>query len=315
MLNRRNLRVKVMQALYAKEQTGYPSETHQKNLRTSVQKSYQLYLFLFYTINEICRYSLVDNEIKKAKHIKTSEDANPSERLINNPYIKGIQSDEAFNRICEKNHFDKFLPKDLIKRLYKKVVQMTDYELYVTKPVVKLSDHKTIIKMIFKKVLQKEEEFQSVLEDHFPNWMDEKKSIISGLVRKVDSYKKVERDFVATYSNSEVDWEDFANFCKKLFNKTEEKEEVFLELIKPQLRNWDITRVAAIDILLIKMALAELLYFPEIPVKVTLNEYIDISKRYSTPKSKDFVNGILDRLMKQLDSEQRLVKIGRGLKE
>ncbi len=304
-----------MQALYANEQTGYPSATSLKNLRTSVDKSYQLYLFLFYAMNEIARYTQVDNEVKKAKHLKSSEDLNPSQRLLENPYMLGVQKDEIFNRICEKNQFQNILERDQIKRLYKKVEQLTDYELYIAKPSIGLADHKLLIKMVFKKVLQKDDDFQELLEDHFPVWIDEKKTVISALIRKIDNYKSDKADFCPTFSEREADWTDFVDFCTRLFNATSEKDQVFLDLIEPQLRNWDIARVAAVDILLIKMALAELLYFPEIPVKVTLNEYIDISKIYSTPKSKDFVNGILDRLMKQLDSEKRLVKVGRGLKK
>jgi N utilization substance protein B len=147
------------------------------------------------------------------------------------------------------------------------------------------------------------------MEDKFENWIHDK-SLVVGAIKKTIKALPATPNF---YEDHLPDDETVKEFGEELLHKVLFFDEELLELVKPALKNWDLNRVAVIDLILIKMALCEMLYFPTIPVKVTINEFIDISKIYSTPKSKDFINGILDRLMKKLTEEGKIVKEGRGL--
>ena len=155
------------------------------------------------------------------------------------------------------------------------------------------------------------ESFNDLIEDHYPLWQDDK-SLVLGAVKKTLKALPTDERFFDEYLPSDETVKDFG---EKLLSKVTTNNDKLLEIIEPTLKNWDVERVAIIDMILLKMAICELMNFPTIPTKVTLNEFVDISKQYSTDKSKDFINGILDRLMKQLHDSGKIVKEGRGLIE
>ncbi len=302
-----------MQSLYAQTVNDLPIGTQTNTLKKNLRNSYLNYLYIFNYIYEVAHYQEIENKRIKGLHIQTNADI-ISTRLMENKIVKSIGDNDRFFELLKKEQLHRHHDDDLVKKLYKRLNASTEFEHYLVKETINGEDDRKIILYLLNKVMMKEEDFLTNLEFAFPTWIDDEKLIMTFTKKRLSKVKE-EKEFKVLLNEKELNWEVLEVFAKELFNKTLENDQVFLELIEPQLKNWDINRLTTIDMLLLKMGLCEMLFFPNIPIKVTLNEYIEISKLYSTPKSKDFINGILDRLMKQLQNEGRLRKSGRGLKE
>src|SRR4030095_12571222 len=204
------------------------------------------------------------------------------------------------------------IDSDYFRQFFQQLKKKAEYTSYSQKENPLLPEDKAIISFVYKKILFPSELFQQHIEDIFPGWLDDKEAIYHSVIGVIEAFSPDQSSFVITRSRDSREGKEFA---LDLLRKTIMNETELDALISPFLENWDRERVAMIDFLLMKMALVEMLYFPEIPVKVSMNEYIELAKLYSTPKSGEFINGILDSMMKKLKEEGKILKEGRGMKE
>ena len=279
---------------------------YQENIR----KSFELYLFNLLQFIRVAEYSKQDAARKMAKLLPSEEDKKFTAKLLDNDLIQSLVNNEELLRLFKRHHLNDKIDSDNTRLLYVEFAKTDEYKTYMNQEESKQVDHKDILLGLYK-VCTGNEIFNELVEDQFPNWIDDK-SLVVGAIKKTIKALPAKEDFFEAYMPTDETTKDFGEV---LLSKVSNEDGPLLQLIEPTLKNWDVDRVAVIDMILLKMALSELMSFPTIPTKVTLNEFVEISKLYSTEKSKDFINGILDRLMKKLDKDGRIQKEGRGLVE
>ena len=311
MLSRRHIRIKVMQLLYAK------SRDHDLSLNDLIRRyqSYgnrtiELYLFNLQQLIETARYALRDEMNRRAKYTPSEEDKKFKTKLFHNEVLQGFLAHGSYDRAIKKFNLTGRTEGDTIAHFYRKFLETDTYKNYLSNPETKSDDDHVVLLELYK-FLYKSEMFDEAMEDFSMSWIDDD-SLVIGATKKTIKAMPSDHEFIRDFT--EEDKLTFT-FGEQLLVKTYNNDIEILEIIKPMLKNWDAERVATVDMISLKMATAELLYFQTIPTKVTINEYVDISKMYSTDKSKEFVNGILDRLMKQLKEDGAIHKEGRGLIE
>lgn len=315
MLGRRNLRIKVMQTLYAWEtDKDTPIHKLEGHLRSQVQKSVSLYLTNLLYLVEVCNYSMVDKAKRLAKYIQTEEDANTRTTIAANALIMYLQSDPQFTEPVKKDGIRNYIDENLVKTLYTELTSKTKYKEYSALDKPTLEQDKEIINYIIKKVFDSNKDLELHLEEIFINYDDDNGLLLHVLTKYVDSFDG-NPNKKSPFFPGLSDWEEEKQFAYNLLTKTINSDDELIAIIEPKLKNWDMDRVAMLDLILMKMAVCELKYFPNIPIKVSINEYIDISKFYSTPKSKDFVNGVLDKVKNEMLDKGEIKKFGRGLME
>ncbi len=280
-----------------------------KRYRESIQTSYELYLFNIYHLMKIAEYSTNDAKRRSAKHLPSEEDKLFTSKLFDNEFTQSIAKNITYIQLVKKYNFSEKVDVDNTRRFYLDFSNGDTYKKYVLKEN-EPSEHRQILLQLYKHCINNEL-FNELVEDEFANWVDDK-SLVIGTVKKSIKALPADDGFFQNYEPTDETTKDFG---EELMRQVCTRDAEFFELIEPTLKNWDAERVAAMDMIMLKMALCELLIFPTIPTKVTLNEFVEISKLYSTEKSKDFINGILDRLMKKLNKEGKINKEGRGLKE
>ena len=309
MLSRRNVRVKVMQILYALGRD--VTQDYTKGLlgyRRQINQSFDLYLLVLFYVIKIAGYSSTDLKNRKSRHRPTEEDKFFKPILATNPHIKSLSDNIGLSNLIDTHDIREKLDEDLVRLMYNEFLKSEEYKEFLIADSLTPEDYVNIYLSLLKTCLQSNH-FQEILEDNYSQWIDDE-SLVVGAVKKTLKQLPVASDFYKEYIPSDEATVDFGEFLlETVFFKDKE----LLDIISPNLQNWDAERVAVIDMILIKMAIAELMNFNSIPGKVTLNEYVEISKTYSTDKSKDFINGILDRLFKQLTEDQKILKEGRGL--
>lgn len=311
MLSRHNIRVKVLQTLYVFTQTEGNTSSHaERNYMQAVHDSYRLYLLNMLYLQKVVMYNLKDFEIKSNKLVPTEEDKNVSLKLSENPIMQAITENGGFQRLLKKEKLMSLPDPDLVRKLYKKFTQTEYYKQYVSLEKTPLREHQYALVNLYKIMLE-DEVYVDLMEDFFPTWVEDKSLAFGALKRSLRSIPEDDEFYVTQQANPE-----FVNdFGKELLYLSIRHDKELRELIVPKLKNWKEDRVAILDMLLLKLGICEFLYFPSIPTKVTINEYVSLAKEYSTDKSKRFVNGLLDRLMKELTSEGKINKEGRGLKD
>lgn len=311
MLSRRNVRIKVMQMLYSiSRDEKLDLQGAMQQYRENVRKSFELYLFVLFAIIRIAEFSKQDAAKRSAKLLPTEEDKLFTAKLGENELIESLVYNEGLNKYFRAYKTEKNVDEDSIRMFYSEFLKTDEYKAYIHQEFPTTEDHRNILLALFKHCLQLES-FIEFIEDHFPLWIDDE-SLIVGALKKTIKGLPAEKDFYENYRPTD---ETIKEFGEQLLSQVIKEDDKLLEIIEPTLKNWDAERVAVIDMILLKMALCELTGFPTIPTKVTLNEFVEISKLYSTEKSKDFINGILDRLMKKLQAEGKIQKEGRGLME
>jgi len=278
--------------------------------RVSIQKSFELYLFSLLSLMRIAGYAKQDEAKKMAKLLPSEEDKQFTAKLGENSLMKSLADNEGLQRLFRQFKLTHRLDHDNVRLFYTDFAKSDEYREYVKLDDDSPEGHRDILLALYKHLLSNEA-YDEFVEDNYSNWIDDR-SLIAGAIKKTIKSLPAEPDFYEEFRPAAETTEDFG---EKLLRRACEDDEGLLGLIEPTLRNWDVDRVAVIDMILLKMALCELMEFPTIPTKVTLNEFVEISKLYSTDKSKDFINGILDRLMKQLNKEGKIQKKGRGLQE
>ena len=303
MISRRNIRVKVMQTLYtldAQEQAVKPGEPV-RILQKHFEQSRQLLTYLIYFITEIARYAETDSRLRASKHLPSELDLHVNIKLAGNEYLWKILEDLSWKKSIETDKPQLQDNKELIRRLYLDLAATDEYKKYILLQGRERRSEKEIMEFIFSGLMLPNERFLSHIEELFSNWDDDAEmicQILMGYIAKPGSV-----------NFQEIISADKRDFARSLLETVIEKKEVIMDMIKPKLKNWDADRIATLDMILMQMGMAEFLYFETIPPKVTINEYIDLAKEYSTEQSGQFVNGILDNIHKDLVREEKMHKI------
>ena len=310
MLSRRLLRIKVIKALFAHLKSGADNMmASEKNLMASVDKAYDLYNLMLTLPVEIARYAEHRQELARQKKLPTYEDLNPNTKFVDNSVIRIIANTDAVNDYTAARKLNWSLYPELIRTLYAQLTESDYYKSYMQRSERSFADDRQLVEDFFKS-LQECEALDTVLEEMSILWDDDLGYILMMILRTLSNLRPTHTELkVAPKFKSEED----PQFVKTLFEKTLVNFGEYQRYIEKFTANWDIERIVFMANLLIGPAMAELLNFPSIPVKVTLDEYIEISKYYSTPGSSVFINGVLDKIVESLTAEGRIKKAGRGL--
>ncbi|WP_462264988.1 transcription antitermination factor NusB [Mucilaginibacter sp.] len=315
MLNRRHLRVKVLQALYSYHQSDDKDVSlHEKNLLTSVDKVFEMYIWMLSLIDEVAEYSHRDAEERANKHLPTADDLAPNLKITQNRFLLSLAQNKDYIAALKKYKVSWDFDPELAKSLFIILKNSQEYKDYLVKTDDTLHSDKDIIKFIFKKVILKSSLAEQVFEDKFIFWPVDKE-ILQALIAK--TFKNFSSDNPQENNLAEVtgNWVEDREFIVNLFEQAIRYNKEYQELINGKTQNWEPERIAMMDTLLMKMAITEFINFASVPVKVTINEYLEIAKEFSTPKSNSFINGILDKLLTDLKEANRVRKTGRGLIE
>jgi len=315
MLNRRYLRIKIMQALYAFFQSDNKDlPKGERDLFSGIDKIYDLYIFQLAFLLELHHVAMVLSEEAKNKRLPTSNDLNPNLKFIENKFILQLTENIHLKREMNNRRISWTNEFELVKKIFNNIKASDEYDKYMNVSDDSYKTHHDFILEIFKEYMADFELLNHFYEERNLHWGDDIYLVNPMIVKTIDSFKENSNpDFtlLPLYKDKEED----EQFVKDLFHQTVIQEEETKKLIADKTKNWEVERIAMMDVLLMQMAITEILYFSNIPVKVTLNEFIEISKIYSTPKSKLFINGILDKLLVDFKTGNKLTKMGRGLME
>jgi len=313
MLNRRHLRIKVLQALYAFYRSGDKDySAGEKELFFGINKIYEMYLFYLLLFNEVKSFAEYRIEENKKKRLPTEADLNPNLKFVNNRIFVLFAENKELKKASENYKINWVGEQDLIRTLYYKVVEDEVYVDYMESETKSEEEERAFALKIFKKVIANFELAHNFFEEKSIYWNDDIDFTCSMVLKTIKTFDSEANEFSPILSLYK-DESDEKEFARILFRKAVMNDEANQKIIQKFSQNWEIERIALMDVLLMKIALTEAQEFETIPLKVTLNEYIDISKFYSTPKSNGFINGILDKAFDSLVAQGDIKKIGRGL--
>ena len=303
MINRRNIRVKVMQSLYTVttlDNEMKPGE-EVKILQKHFDQTRQLLIYLTYFLSEIGRYAESDAHTRASKHLPTYQDLHVSTKIAGNSILWKINEDPSFREFVKLDKPDQIIDKEMVRKIYHELTESPEYKTYTGKKERDKIEERGILDFIFENFMLGKEIFVAHVDENFSNWNDDGEMVIQLLLNYLQR--------PGSYNFKEIISEEKWNFAKNLLQTVLEKSDHLQSFIIPKLKNWDPERIALLDMILMKMGVAEFLYFETIPPKVTINEYIDLAKEYSTSQSGQFVNGILDNIHKELVQQGKMHKV------
>ncbi|MDD4968700.1 MAG: transcription antitermination factor NusB [Paludibacter sp.] len=308
MINRVLLRIKIVQILYSYYKSdGKSLPLAEKELFHSIEKTYDLYYHLLQLSIEITRLASDRIETKRNRLRPTEDDLNPNTRFIDNSFIAQLSTNVQFNEYLTAHKLSWVNYPEIIKELLEEVISTEFYSDYMTAETVDYAADKDVWRKIFKKVILQNENLDDSIQDQSIYWTDDIEMVVSFVIKTIkrfDASKGEDQELLPMFK----DQEDI-DFASKLIRSVLTKGPVLREMIDVNTKNWEIDRIAFMDIVIMEVALAELMDFPTIPVNVTLNEYIEIAKTYSTDKSGTFINGVLDNIVGQLKKDNKLIKV------
>ncbi len=317
MLSRRHLRVKVLQALYAFFKSDNDRlDVGEKHLFISIDKLYDLCIYQLSVLIEVVDFAKVRSEEAKHKHFPTKDDLNPNTKFVDNQFIKKLSCNRDYLRKSEALKINWADETEMIRKVYVKIKDSDEYAAYMNSGQSSFNEDKEFIIKVFKKHISKLDALVYFYEERSIYWADDYHTATSLVVKMINAFSEKSDEFLKLpniFKTSDVEDDEDRAFTKRLFHKTILHSDEYDKLITEKTVNWEFDRIAAMDILILKMALAELFEFPSIPIKVTMNEYIELAKYFSTPKSSTFVNGILDKMISEYTAENKIKKTGRGL--
>lgn len=314
MLSRRHLRIKTLQALYAFFQSGNDSiAAGEKSLLRNIDKLYELYVSQMDLILELRDFIHQRQEDAKKKFFPTEEDLHPNTRFVENQLLKQWEDNDELLRRREKLKFRWSDEVNLLLKLYNQLRESKEYKKYLEEPTASYKSDKEIISFIVIEFISEFDLLRAIYEDRDIFWSDADFDISLLMALKTINHFKQGSDPDDPLPDIYKDRADDRDYMLTLFRKTILRSTEFEKLIENKAANWELERIAIMDMVILKMALAEILEFSSIPVKVSINEYIELSKIFSSAKSRVFVNGILDKLIQELNSENKINKTGRGL--
>ena len=279
----------------------------EKELFHNIERTYDLYIQLQQHSIEITNYATERIEIKRNKLRPTPEDLNPNTRFIDNSFIRQLTDNVQFTTYLAKQKLSWVNYPDIVKGLFEDIEASGFYIDYMTDEQQSYEKDKDIWRKIFKKIILESPEVDAAIEEQSIYWVDDVEVVLSFVIKTIKRFEE-EKGAAQPLLPMFKDDED-ALFARKLLVSSLKREEELRGLIDENTRNWDLDRIAFMDILIMQVALTEILEFPTIPVNVTLNEYIEIAKKYSTVKSGTFINGVLDNIVGKFKAENKLIKV------
>jgi len=315
MLNRRHLRVKVLQTLYAYNQSEDKQVAKfEKSLLKNVDQVYEMYVWLLNLLIEVADFTAIDAEGRARKHLPSENDLNSNLRLQDNVFIEALRKNDKLIDLTKKYHVSWSFDPEIAREIFQNLKKTDEYKAYLSQDDRSIAAEKDIIKFIFKRIILQLPLVDQVFEEKFINWQLDKE-ILQALVAK--TFKNFSSNIPSENHLAELspNWDEDKEFLLDLFILTVGHSDEYQGYISGKTKNWEADRIALMDTLIMRLAICELINFSSIPVKVTINEYIEISKVFSTPKSNTFINGILDKILAELKTSGRIRKHGRGLNE
>tara|TARA_B100000809_G_scaffold263627_1_gene317332 strand:+ start:17427 stop:18365 length:939 start_codon:yes stop_codon:yes gene_type:complete len=310
MINRRHIRVKVMQSVYALLTSNSDNLVKEENfLRNSIDKMYDLYVLMLDILPRIKEQAEGQIEISKKKHFATKEDLNPNTKFIDNKVFKLIENSISFQTYKEEHGLDNWhLEEKYIKIIYENLLKSTLYKEYMEKSSSSFKEDMAFIVTLYSEFIAPNEKLAEYFEDINISWVDDIPFVNTWIVRSLQNLKEKKSLVLGRMYKDEDD----QKFVIDLFRKVVLNHNSFEKDIEDKTPNWETDRIADLDMIIIKMGICEFLHFSSIPTKASINEYLEIAKDYSTPKSSFFINGVLDKVCKDFEKSDRLNKIGRG---
>jgi len=292
-----------MQTLYTVEtsQPSIPVEKAISLLENHFEQSRQLFTYLIYFVTEVARYAETDSLRRASKHLPTEQDLQVNTKISGNTILWQILEEASFKSAVKDLKILQVTDEEMIRKIYQELTNSEEYKAYINPASRNKKDEKDILTFIFSNLMLPNEVFISHIEEFFIHWDDDAEMMNQMVLNFLQK--------PATYDFRDIISKEKREFGLGLLRTSIEKKDFCLELIKPKLKNWDADRIAMLDMILMRMGVCELLYFETIPTKVSINEYIDLAKEYSTPQSGQFVNGILDNIHKEKELAGQLKKV------
>ncbi len=307
MINRVLIRLKIVQIVYAYYQNGGKNiDTAEKELFYSLSKAYDLYNYLLLLIVAITQYANKKIELGKSKLLPTKEDLNPNIKFANNQFAIQLENNiQLLNFVSsKKKNWDN--NEEIIKSLYNEIIESDIYKAYMKDEESSYAADREVWRKIYKTFICNNSELDSLLEEESLYWNDDKEIVdtfVLKTIKRFDPANGAEQELLPEFKD-----EEDKDYAKELFRNTILNGELYRGLMNENTRNWEMKRLSFMDIIIMQIALAEITSIPNIPVNVTINEYLEISKLYSTPKSPSFINGMLDNIVNQLKKAGKLMK-------
>ncbi|MDR1330680.1 MAG: transcription antitermination factor NusB [Tannerella sp.] len=307
MINRILIRIKVLQIVFAfYRNDNEDPKVAENELLLSLRRSYDLYFYFLLLIVEITNLHERKVDFRKHKYLPTAEELNPNMRLVNNRFARQLETNEMLKRYAKEHGISWVNEMDFVKKVLDLILASSIYRDYVNSAKDSYEADREFWRMIFKKLICGNEEIKDALEDISIYWNDDVEIIETFVIKTIKRFTESDgsrQELLPMFK----DHEDY-DFAINLFRYAVRNSDVYCERITRHIKNWETERIANMDLIIMQVALAEILNYPGIPIKVTLNEYIDAAKYYSTPKSATFINGILDSIIKELKKEKLLLK-------
>jgi N utilization substance protein B len=300
-----------MQSVYAMQQSSNDDIIREdKFLKHSILKMFDLYVLNIQLLVEVQKLAAKRIALSKKKILVTKEELNPNTKFLDNKVINAIAESISVESYIEMNNLRNWdLDTEYVKIILDELLKSNIYQKYIALEENSFKTDKAFVVDFFKEIIAPNEKLAEYYEDKMISWVDDIPFVNTWVVKSLSKFKEV-GIFVVGSLYKDKDDEDFVS---ALFKKTVLKQKTYEEDIAEKTPNWETDRIADVDMILIKMAITEFINFPSIPTRVTINEYIEISKDYSTEKSSYFINGVLDKISKEFINNKRIVKIGRGL--
>jgi N utilization substance protein B len=309
-----------MQAIYAFQQEGPESiNAGEKQLIVSLDKLYELYIYQLSLIIELSDFARRRIEENRLKQLPTPEDLNPSLRFIQNRFIQQLENNRDYLKRYTAYKINWVDEEEMIRKFYNLMREDEGYISYMKKPEVTYADDKQVVEMVVLRLFSESDHLRSYFDERSIYWTEDFDTAIMMVDKTIKGYKISADEFTSLPTllkdENQSEGSEDMQFVRHLYRKTLINSDEFNKVISERASNWDLERIAVMDTILLKMAINELIEFPSIPIKVTLNEYIELSKEYSSPKSKIFINGVLDKLITEYKELGIIKKSGRGLME
>jgi len=304
-----------VQTLYAYSLTEDKDiKTFEKALLKNVDEVYEMYIWTLNLLDEVSDYVLIDAEGRANKFLPTEKDLSLTTKLSTNTFIESLRQNPQYAEGVKKYKISWSFDPEIVRTVFLQLKDSEAYLEYLQQEDRSIGTEKDIIKHIFKKIILKSPVIEQVFEEKFINWPVDKE-VLQALIAK--TFKNFSSEDPRKNKLAEItqNWNDDSDYVIALLGKTIRNTNEYQKLISDKTKNWESDRIALMDTLLMRMAICELVNFPSIPVKVTINEYIEISKVFSTLKSNTFINGILDKILSDLNQQGRIQKAGRGLRD
>lgn len=309
MINRELIRLRIVQLTYAYYQgDGKPMDVAEKELMFSFDKAYELYLYLLSVLVKVHRLAIHKNEARIARMTRQGNNPNgifPEKMLAENKFLIQLNENETLIAYMEKKK-EWIEEEAFIKKLYTTFTESSIYELYLTKEEFDYEADREVVRKLYKTFVQGNEDFDNLIEDHCIYWNDDKFLIDSFVLKTIKRFTPEStpaQELLPKFSSDED-----SEFAIQLFRAVIARADETREIIRANARNWDLSRMAYMDVIIMQIALAEILEFPSIPLSVSINEYLDIAKVYSTPRSASYINGLLDNAVTKLRAEGIILK-------